>query len=85
MAVHGSTSSNPIMLALSGSWSHLDKEDSDDNEHPSSMGVSTNKVWLKEFNYHDGEDKLEAGQSVVSWWGVCIDHILFLIELILFF
>ena len=70
---HRSTSSDPIGLAPLGSRSRLDEEDSDDDARPSSGAVpASDKPWLKEFNlYLDGEDELEEGQSVVSWWGVC--------------
>ncbi|KAJ3505119.1 hypothetical protein NMY22_g17694 [Coprinellus aureogranulatus] len=71
------TASRP--LAATTSKSALDLDISDDEDTPSPAPTptptpaasGTDKPWLKEFKrYVDGEDELEAGQSVVAWWGV---------------
>jgi hypothetical protein len=63
------TCSTARTLSVSKSW--LDNNSDDEGLPSTSSALPSDKPWLKEFNrYIDGEDELDDGQTVVSWWGV---------------
>ncbi|RXW15922.1 hypothetical protein EST38_g9925 [Candolleomyces aberdarensis] len=70
-------STHPLAPSTSKTLLDIDLSDDEDSASPSPLSTLTptststvEKPWLKEFiKYLDGEDELEAGQSVVAWWG----------------
>ncbi|KAJ2919527.1 hypothetical protein MD484_g940, partial [Candolleomyces efflorescens] len=73
------TTSQNHPIPVAASHSQLDIECSDDKSNSTLTSLApatTKKLWLREFKcYFDGNDKLDNGQSIVTWWGLNACHL----------